>query len=157
MDSNLFDVIDMVNQFNNGSKGANICYVWSKPNSRLFSKEWTFFSICEILENALTSKKSFFDVGTTYGEMGYIFVLGYIPSTQMFFVRPAGGSEYRDQLAFYRKYNNSGYDPTKFAQYNDDTNCIINVQFKTDLLHNIINFNFMDNTHGLLCLDKTLV
>ncbi len=149
------NVNKLILEFNAIFRETGIEYIPTLPNTQLFWNGWTFHSINKILENRKLYQERFYDIGTTFGDMGFIFILGYIPTTQLFFVRPAGGSELSDRLTFYKKYIKNNYLPNKFNLY--DTNCVINVQISCDKLRSVLAYDFMGNTHNLLCLDGTML
>lgn len=113
-------------------------------------KCWTFNSVVELLQNVAQNKK-YVDVATGFGEMGYYFVLAYIPETKLFFVRPYGGPSYVEQLTYSARYD-VNYDPSKLKmrKLKDE---IINVQLLYSELVDILEYDFINEAYELLRYD----
>ncbi len=104
---------------------------------------WTFLSLDEVKRRFVMHHSKFYSVAVFYRGMGHVNMIGYIPSTQNFFMRPDGGSNDYDREAYYEEYTSNAYKPAKFFRFdkkiNNTSDLEFNVQYTLSELMNIIN------------------
>lgn len=78
---------------------------------------WQFFSPDEMASRQDAFGSKFIDIALQYQGMGHVNVIGYIPSTKKFFMRPDGGANGYERAEHFETYSGEKYVPAEFQSF----------------------------------------